>query len=201
MTVFNVIYLGDGELVGMALPLMQSLRRWPVERATLETRSLPKTWSAEQAELAAYNAEAVRALVALARELRAGGERRPGPVSQISLVCSAERAEMLTRMFVVEPSQRRGNLRITVDRGQVAVRVRDGNAEEAWRLAIRRKAGAEALRDEYEVGVGVDKLLCQVAPRVLGRAGSELYAALRSQGIAIAEAVELVEVLDTRSAW
>jgi hypothetical protein len=42
-------------------------------------------------------------------------------------------------------------------------------------------------------------LICRVAPRVLGRAGSELYAALRWQGIEIAEALEMVDALSGSS--
>jgi hypothetical protein len=159
MTLFNVTYLGDGELVGMPLGLMTTLRRWPVGLGVRKMRSVPKTWDARHIELAEYNAEAVRVLVAMARELRAGGPTAGnGRVGGISLVCSSERFDMLSRMFVVNTGKL-GERKVLVDGKKVAVRVRDRDSVEAWRVAALRQEAASAITDEYEVWCGPDKLL------------------------------------------
>jgi hypothetical protein len=195
VTTIHVTYLGEGELAGIDMELRASLKQWPVALPPMKRRSLPKEWGAERVALAAYNAEAVRALVVLAREMR--GERRGRKRAVgINLVCSEERAEMLTKMFAIDSNKRVGELLISVERCPVHVRVRylDGR-ERDERTARERRTAALAVADEYEVWLGHDRLVCHVAPRVVARPEAELYSVLRGEGMAIDEAMGLVETL------
>jgi hypothetical protein len=191
MAVFNVTYLGAAEGLHVPLRVDLAVRRWPVELGARKARSVPKNWSAEQRALAEYNAEAVRFVVALARELRAGRPRVRRSSGEISLVCSAERVEMLLRMFATIPSEPK----IIVDGKIVTVAVRDRNAVEMWRHSAGRNSPVSSIVDEYDVRVDSDQLVFRVAPRVLSAGEAELYGALRDEGISIDEALELVDTL------
>jgi hypothetical protein len=182
----NVVYLGSGKVLIPAV----ALRRWPVTLSEMRPRSLPGDWSDETHELASRCSEACRLLVAIAREARATKPHVDGVSNSLNMYVSPERGELLMRMFPCSRTNRRGDTLLTIDRSRVTMR-----------LSVRRRPLVEpGDSDRLVVVVGDQRFSCHVAPTALDARSSELYAALRSDDIAISEALDVVVAMESAAA-
>jgi hypothetical protein len=174
----SIVYLGNGKILPPTFPV----RRWPVELKERKPRSWPVKWDQAKIDEALRWGEALRLLVAVAREARAcefPGQRQN---SSMSVYAASGARDLLQRVFPCRHTNF-DSCFLQVDQAKVEL-----SETPSWIVGVDE--------DCLVVVVGGLYFSCPVPPVGIDGQGAELYAALRDDEFEIGEALAVIAAME-----